>query len=134
MAWWHVGWTATPAGLEIPAEEVGRQLRIWFDEGRIPGVSMQVSIEKYTMTPGIKTAQPAALMTMGVIEDLCRWYGIPFNYHQPATTKKQVSNTMLRKLGWWTPTKDGHVNDALRLCLVQLSHTDPKRYADLVGL
>lgn len=120
---------------EAPFEDVGRELRQWLSyRDMVGGSNIKVGVEKYTMTPGVKTAQPYALMNMGVIEDLCRWNGVEWHYHLPSTTKKQVSNSLLRKLGWWTPTKDGHVNDALRVVLCELSRVDPKRYADLVGL
>lgn len=134
MAWWDLDKEAPTQWREEPSETVGEALRLWFSWASVAKAPVRVAVERYTITPGIKTAQPAALMTMGVIEDQCRQHCIPFAYYQPATTKKQVSNTLLRKLGWWTPTKDGHANDALRLCLVQLAHTDPQRYADLVGL
>jgi hypothetical protein len=136
MALWNTAlYDAPHAWFEEPYETVGLQFRQWLaHKDTVSRQNIKVGVEKYTMTPGVKTAQPAALMTMGVIEDLCRWDGISWHYHLPATTKKQVSNALLRKLGWWTPTKDGHVNDALRLVLCELSRVDPQRYADLVGL
>ena len=136
MALWNLDLHDGPnTWYEEPYETVGLKLRVWLGYADMVGrTNIRVGVEKYTMTPGVKTAQPAALMTMGVIEDLCRYHGVAWDYFQPATTKKQVSNTLLRKLGWWTPTKDGHVNDALRVVLCELSRVDPKRYADLVGL
>jgi|SRR5687768_14895145 len=134
MTWWDLDKEAPTQWLEQPYAGFGDALRTWFGWANDMKADVQVAVEKYTMTPGIKTAQPYALMTMGIIEDACGVEGISFHYFLPATTKKQVSNTLLRKLGWWTPTKDGHVNDALRLVLCELSRVDPDRYADLVGL
>lgn len=134
MAWWDLDKEDPTQWLEQPYDGFGNALRKWIDWGRLKEEEITVGVEKYTMTPGIKTAQPYALMNMGIIEDQCRLYGVPFHYHLPSTTKRQVSNTLLRKLGWWTPTKDGHVNDALRVVLCELSRVDPQRYADLVGL
>lgn len=134
MALWDLEKEAPTQWREEPSATVGNALRKWLDYF-VPGhAEVVLSVEKYTMTPGIKTAQPAALMTMGVLEDVAQLRGIKLDYFLPATTKKQVSNSLLRKLGWWTPTKDGHVNDALRLVLCELSRIDPQRYADLVGL
>lgn len=134
MAWWDLDKPAPTQWLEQPYDGFGPALRNWFGWASDMHADVSVGVERYTMTPGIKTAQPYALMTMGIIEDQCRDNAIPWHYHLPSTTKKQVSNSLLRKLGWWTPTKDGHVNDALRVVLCELSVIDPKRYADLVGL
>lgn len=135
MAFWNLDRTEAPSTWrEEPYETTGRELRQWLTHRDTVGRSqIKVGVERYVMTPGPKTAQPAALMTMGVIEDLCRWYGVEWHYYVSATTKKK-SNSLLRKLGWWTPTKDGHVNDALRVVLCELATVDPARYADLVGL
>jgi hypothetical protein len=122
--------------LEEPYETVGLRLRQWLSYKDVVGRgNIKVGVEKYTMISGPrpKTAQPAALMTMGVVEDLCRWDGVEWHYHLPSTTKEK-GNALLRKIGWWTPTKDGHVNDAYRVILCELAHRDPERYADLVGL
>lgn len=134
MALWDLEKEAPTQWLEEPSATVGNALRKWLDYFVPAHAEVVLSVEKYTMTPGIKTAQPAALMVMGVLEDIAQFRDIKLDYHLPSTTKKQVSNTMLRKLGWWTPTKDGHANDALRLLLCELSRVDPQRYADLVGL
>lgn len=135
MAFWNLALTDGPTTWrEEPYETVGVQLRQWLAHADIVGrTQIKVGVERYVMTPGPKTAQPAALMTMGVIEDLCRWHGVEWHYYLSGTTKKK-SNTLLRKLGWWTPTKDGHVNDALRVILCELAAINPDRYADLVGL
>lgn len=134
MTLWDLEKEAPTQWREEPSSTVGNVLREWLDVCIPWHAEVVLSVEKYTMTPGIKTAQPAALMVMGVLEDIAQLRGIKLDYHLPATTKKQVSNTLLRKLGWWTPTKDGHVNDALRLVLCELSRVNPQRYADLVGL
>lgn len=136
MALWNLDLTEAPSTWrEEPYETVGHELRQWLAHRDTVGRSqIKIGVERYTMTPGVKTAQPAALMTMGVIEDQCRYYGVEWHYYLPSSTKKMVSNTLLRKLGWWTPTKDGHVNDALRVVLCELATIDPQRYADLVGL
>jgi hypothetical protein len=121
---------------EEPYETVGLRLRQWFSYKDVVGrQNIKVGCEKYVMTSGSgpKTSQPAALMTMGVVEDLCRWEGVDWNYYLSSTTKEK-SNALLRKIGWWTPTKDGHVNDAYRVILCELGQIHPERYADLVGI
>jgi hypothetical protein len=134
MAWWDLRKDAPSQWREEPYETFGDTFREWMSWcANLDKRNVHVGCEKYVMTPGIKTAQPAALMTMGIVEDQTKLYGTGLHWYLSATTKKK-SNTLLRKLGWWTPTKDGHVNDALRVVLCELSRVDPKRYADLVGL
>src|SRR5688572_4199889 len=105
MAWWDLRKDAPSQWREEPYETFGDAFREWLSWcAFVDKRDVVVHVEKYTMTSGVKTAQPYALMTMGIVEDQCRINRIRWHYDLPTTTKKQVSNTLLRKLGWWTPT------------------------------
>lgn len=94
-----------------------------------------VACEKYIMTSGVKTAQPEALMLMGVVEDQTRYYlNESVFWFTAKQTKKSVTDATLRKLGWYIKTKDGHANDAQRVLLTYLLFNHPDRYAELLEI
>lgn len=82
-----------------------------------PGVLV---MENFVPEPG-KTWQPDALHIIGYGRGLCAEFGWTLHL-QMRTIKRFSSNDKLKKLGWYTPSKGGHANDALRHLLHYLCH------------
>jgi hypothetical protein len=122
-----------PITWETPADQVGTWMRS-FDSLMRHQAPVHVIGEQYVMTPGIKTSQPAALETMGVMKDQCAHLGWSLSWVQVRTSKKTANNDLLRRLGWYTKTKDGHANDGCRLVVSGLLHYDRQEYARLTGI
>lgn len=116
--WWH----------EIRAETVGEWLR---DLSGIPKMPLPVYMryEKFTIMPNsVITPQPDALEVTGVVKDFARQHGISLSHSQPRSSKKNHPDSLLRWLGWYVKTKDGHANDAMRQVLAEYLHRDPAGY------
>lgn len=130
----HSGEARRHETLEVPYQEVGDLLVSY--NAALAGwhAPVHVAVERYTMTPGVKTAQPYAIMVMGVVEDHARRYGWRHRYYSPAACKNLCDNRMLRALGWWAPTKDGHKNDARRVTLTCMANVFPQEFAALAGI
>ena len=128
----YASWTTTGRYLEakeIPYQECGQHVHGILEGYRTSAVDIQLVVERYTMTTGIKTAQPEALKTMGQLELLAQLYDVHLHYYLPATTKKMISNARLKDVGWYRYTRDGHCNDAARLIGVHLL----TRYPEIAG-
>lgn len=69
-------------------------------------------VENFIPRPGV-TWQPDALHIAGYARGRAPQIGWRFQT-QPTSIKKFATNDKLKRLGWYTPTKGGHVNDALR--------------------
>lgn len=69
------------------------------------------------------TAQPDALHVIGQVKSLCGLYrNVTWRLQPPSTAKRLTTDATLRRLGWYTPTKDKHANDAARhLMLILLT-------------
>lgn len=133
IAVYDTGTKIAPLTWEIPAEDVGTWMREFCELVGRPA-TVHVIGERYTMTTGVKTAQPAALETMGVMKDQCAHLGWSLSWVQVKTSKKTANNDLLRLLGWYTTTKDGHANDACRLVVSGLLRYDRQEYARLTGI
>lgn len=116
--------------------EVVDQLRLWNLAVKGSGVPVFCAVEEYTMTSGKgpKTAQPLALKIMGAVEVVAADFGWRHQYFQPKDCKKRCTNDTLRKLGWWQPTKDGHINDARRVTLSSIAVNFPDEFARMMGI
>lgn len=128
----YASWTSKGQHLEtreIPYQECGEHVYGVLEGYRTSDVNIQLVVERYTMSTGVKTAQPEALKTMGQLELLARLYDVQLHYYLPATTKKMISNARLKDVGWYRATKDGHANDATRLVGVHLL----TRYPEIAG-
>lgn len=118
--WWH----------EIPAEVMGN----WLRTSGIPGLPRPIYMryEKFTIMPNaVVTPQPDALEVTGVVKDFARQHWIELNHSQPRSSKKNHPDALLRKLGWFQRTKDGHANDAMRQVLAEYLARDPAGYLAL---
>lgn len=116
---------------EVPAREVGTSLRRW--TSGIHDKNLLWVVEKYITLPGRpKTNQPDALLVTGTVQGLA--IGSRYEEQPPGPVKRLCSDAILKKLGWYTPTPDGHANDAKRHIVFAIAQYDPKRFADMVGI
>ncbi len=67
------------------------------------------------------TNQNDALYINGWLELECHLRNIPFMFAPVSATKKFATDDKLKALGWYTPTKGGHANDAARHLLTYLA-------------
>ncbi len=67
------------------------------------------------------TSQYDALYLNGWLEIICEQRGIPFMFAPVTAVKSFATNDKLKALGWYTPTKGGHANDAARHLLTYLA-------------
>jgi len=132
LAWWSLGDTA-PTAEEIPAAQMGNVLRRRLAMFPV-GTPVRITGERYTISSGVLTPQPAALEVMGVVKDMAQLHGVPLHWAQPKDAKRSYPDKILRQLGWYIRTKDGHANDGMRQILVGLVRYDPALYADLLGI
>lgn len=119
-------------GYEIPARDTGYTVQSLMRGSRED--EWEVAIERYTITPGPKTSQGDALKVMGAMEFMCDARGVPFFYYTPGIGKSMCPNTLLKKLGWWQPTRDGHANDAKRVLLAHIAVREPALFGTLTGI
>jgi hypothetical protein len=119
---------------EYEYAEVAPKVQTLIRYGARRHATVKVVCEKYVMTPGTKSAQPDALMHMGAIEWICRQENVPLVWQFPGPAKTAVPDAVLRKLGWYRKTKDGHANDALRHVLLWVANNRPEQFADMIGI
>ena len=74
--------------------------------------------ESFIPRPGIRTNQPEALEGIGALRFMAYKANVPFELQSPADAKRFSTNAKLERLGWRTPTKGGHADDALRHLLL----------------
>jgi hypothetical protein len=120
--------------VEVPYGRVGVQLREW--DRALSGWHdpVHIAVEKYVMTPGVKTAQPNALMVMGVTEDMALMHDWKHFYYPPKTCKTIGSDGMLKKINWYEKTKDGHLNDARRVTITHMANAHHLAFGRLTGI
>lgn len=75
------------------------------------------------------TRQVAALETIGALRFIAQKFRARFLLSGRAN-KARVGNDTLRHVGWYNVTRDGHVNDAARHCLIIFAKENPT--SDLV--
>lgn len=88
---------------------------------------IHVVYETFTPRPGVYTWQPEALYTIGAIRYVATKRHLPFSEQSPADAKKFSTNDKLAVLGWRSPSKGGHQDDAARhllLCAVKMNALD----------
>lgn len=119
---------------ELSYSQLGRRVRTDLEEFSERTADLHLVCERYTMTPGVKSAQPEALKIMGQLELLADMYGRQLHYYLPTTTKSMIQNKRLKQVGWYRPTPDGHANDGARVVGVHLATRHPEIFGDLFGI
>jgi hypothetical protein len=102
-----------------------------------PPEARRVSIgaERYTIPTGrsVVTPQQDAIMCNGALDWISSRRDVTFVLQPRAEVKKIVTDAVLRKLGWFKKTKDGHANDAARHAGFLLFSTRPDLWLRLLG-
>lgn len=110
-----------PATWELPTWEAVQ----FADAVLTTGEGFTVVCESFTPRPGTRTWQPDALEVIGALRWTCMKYAHEFELQTPAQAKSFSTNEKLKRIGWYSPTKDGHANDAVRhLLLAMVRHGD----------
>lgn len=101
---------------ELQPEDLDGWLMEQFARAIEEGAALEAVCEAFLITPqtGKNSFAPWSLMKIGVLDFLCRMYGVPFKLQTPADAKSFVSNQRLRDLELWHRGGAGHANDALR--------------------
>lgn len=81
-----------------------------------PEISVNFVAERFVMNSKV-TPQPWSLETIGLIRYFASHYHIPFELVSPSSHKSLITNDIIKQTGLWTPSKDGHQMDALRIAL-----------------
>lgn len=81
-----------------------------------------------------KTHQPAASEVTGAVRSLGDELHVRVVYQSPSPAKKLGTTELLKRLGWWTPSRDDHGNSACRHVLLGMATFMPVRFARLTGV
>jgi hypothetical protein len=83
----------------------------------------------------VRAKQQDVVETIGMLQ-IARWITVKYNHrwqqHGRDASKSFASNEMLRKLGWYTPSQDGHANDATRVLTLTIACLDPVYWRQVV--
>jgi len=129
----EVGWSANLSSSEMPWHDVVSYAERWC---RPPEASrVRIGSERYTIPTGrsVVTAQLDAIMCNGALDWLSSQRDVTFVLQPRAEVKKLVTDAVLRKLGWYKKTKDGHANDAARHAGFMLFSTRPDLWLQLTS-
>lgn len=81
-----------------------------------------------------KTHQPAASEVTGAVRSLGDELHVRVVYQSPSPAKKLGTTELLKRLGWWTPSRDDHGNSACRHVLLGMATFMPVRFTRLTGV
>lgn len=110
----ETGWGVNLSSSEMPWRDAVSYAERWC---RAPEAKrVRIGSERYTIPTGrsVVTAQLDAIMCNGALDWLSSQRDVTFVQQPRAEVKKLVTDAVLRKLGWFKKTKDGHANDASR--------------------
>lgn len=117
-----------PATWEYSALEAVRFLDDFL--GMAGSTKAIVVCESFVPRPGTRTWQPDALEVIGALRYLSEKHSHVFELQSPAQAKAFSTDDKLKRIGWYTPTKGGHANDAVRhmlLAVVRHGEFDKER-------
>jgi len=105
----------------------------WAKEGAGNG-SVSLCWERFDTPPGkrVLTAQPDAQKANGALEYVATQCGVTFRQQSRGDAKKVGSDAVLRRLGWYIKTKDGHANDASRQAAYFLHQHHPELWLNML--
>jgi hypothetical protein len=117
------------------AEMPWRDAVTYVDKWTTAAKDVRIGSERYTIPTGrsVVTAQLDAIMCNGALDWLSSQREVTFVLQPRAEVKKLVTDAVLRKLGWYKKTKDGHANDAARHAGFMLFSSRPDLWLQLVG-
>ena len=99
-------------------------------DGRRPDL---ILVERCRQNPR-KTNQPEAVEVTGAVRSLADDLVVRCVYQSPSPAKKMVTTALLRRLGLWHPSADGHQNAATAHLLLGMATFMPVRFARLTGI
>jgi hypothetical protein len=92
-----------------------------------------MAVERFKQNPR-KTQQPAAAEVTGAVRSLAEELHVRCVYQSPSPAKKIAPTEVLKRVGWYSPTPDGHQNAALSHVLLLMATYVPVKFAQLVGV
>lgn len=97
--------------------------------------NLTVVAERYDSMPGrrILTAQPEAQQAIGGLIYVTTQCQTTFLQQPRAEVKRVVTDRVLRHLGWYRKTKDGHANDATRHACFRILQSHPELWHRLTA-
>ena len=100
------------------------------------GLTVAIACERYTVLPGrrVQTSQPHAQRVCGAVQGIATLYGVPCRLQAAGTAKKIASPKLLKRIGWWHPTKDMHQVNATQNILLYMATEWPDYFAELIGI
>lgn len=95
-----------------------------------------IACERYVQGTGRRAMsfQPDAHRVMGELSALHQEFKCAYALQLAGPAKKIASDKVLRQLGCYTPTRDGHANDACRQVIRYLANDYPDVFAALLGI
>ena len=121
-------WTVT----EVGNTQVLPTIR-WLLRDRKPTA---IACERFIQGTGRRpmSFQGDALHITGEVSGFASSLGVPFVRQLPGPAKKIALDSVLRNLGCYTVSKDGHANDACRQVIRYLADSYPDVFAELIGI
>jgi hypothetical protein len=116
----------TPFAWEI---EEGQEAPDWVAANVAPFPdAWEVVCESFVIGPNTmkKSRGNWSLELIGALRYICWKYDVPFTLQSPGDAKRFSTDAKLKRVDWWTPTKGGHANDALRHLMLRRAKTDPE--------
>lgn len=132
-----IWWSGDPGSpvyrREVPAVDVASDLREVLRTFERPTL---IACERFIKATGGRpqTAQPDADRVIGAVRSLADELVVRCVYQSPGPAKRVAPDRLLRQLGWYTRTPDGHANDACRHVLLALATFHVEVFARLTGL
>lgn len=95
-----------------------------------------IACERFVQGTGRRpmTFQPHAQSVMGEVSALAQSLRCTYALQLAGPAKKIASDKVLRQLGCYVPTPDGHSNDACRQVIRYLANEHPTVFAALLGI
>ncbi len=117
---------------EVPADDVARTLRLMLRSER----PTLIACERFTRGTGTRpqSAQPDADRVTGAVRSLADELVVRCVYQSAGPARRVAPDRVLRQLGWYMRTLDGHANDACRQVVLALATFRPEVFAQLLGI
>jgi hypothetical protein len=134
--WWDPDfYDSTEHGRDVDVAEVEDSTKVAavicrMLDGQRPNL---ILMERFTQNAR-KTHQPAAGEVTGAVRSLAEELHVRCVYQSPSPAKKIGTTELLKRLNWWTPSRDDHGNSACRHILLGMATFQPARFARLTGI
>lgn len=118
---------------ELPADEVTEYLSLKVLPA-LHDMRVVIGVERYTFGVGAtrKSRQLDPVKLTGQLEDVARRYAAEFVLINQADSKRMAPDRVLRLIGWYVRTAEGHANDASRVVYTTLAQVNLTEFTKLV--